>query len=655
MASTTSFRTYGDRQTAMNLKYLSDRLLDRVKQEMSWQNIPHLKRSFIVQPCALSPLGAEVVISSCYGVNNVHVYVPEAPVYPQIIEPEVIKKPYLHMKIYPDQETERTGYSLVWDIENNRFATEFGISGIVPTSQLGQFLNQTQNDSRPLFEVEDDVLFNDLLQHREVKWSDSEEAHYHVPVLLEHASADEEIPDYTLFLEESGGVVTDSEIYAEMTFTLDSTCLIECDCGGGELEFMECIKALYAGDPPTPEWITALGAASALEMSDQLLTHHEYDIFTTTWDGISNDANRNSEAGTKKYDGTPAKVRAITVMPSELKSSTTNTATLNEIDSRTDLPNRASVYENHADYTNTVIVDRCHYLSAYFFFQDYLFFEYNTQSPPLHDCIKAPLLPSFTVKTIGERPDAEFNVKVTYIADHDENRYAGGIARDPQVGWDGEYGWFHYIDNPTSYPGNELDALYYQTFELFTPIGSIGTISCKHETYQNFTWCGDWRGKAQDYHGIDSIEEQVLNLRFFFGRPTYLGCTAREAIAQVYAYDFNYHDVTAFQAIDGFGTKIPRDIYNPNHENTLRGTSSSTYSTVLGSMVKGNRQLIVGASASLNSGKALTDMERNPLLEQAVKDLFDTYYAENTLPLTEVDEDYKVELEIVTMTREREA
>lgn len=655
MASTTSFRTYGDRQTAMNLKYLSDRLLDRVKQEMSWNNIPHLKRSFIVQPCAMSPLGAEVVISSCYGVDNIHVYVPEAPVSPQVVELEVIKKPFLHMKIYPDQETERTGYSMVWDIENNRFATEFGISGIVPTSELGQFASKTTNDSRPLFEVEDDVLFNDLLQHREVKWSDSEDVHYHVPALLDHASADEEIPDYTLFLKESGGVVVDSEIYAEMTFTQDLTCLIECDCGGDALEFMECLKNLYAGDPPTPEWSAELSAAGALEISDQLLTHHEYEIATTTWDGISNDANRNSEAGTKKYDGTAAKVRSITSMPSELRTSSTMTATLHEIDSWNDLPNRPSVYENHADYSSTVIVDRCHYLSAYFLFQDYLFFEYNTQNPPLHDCTKAPILPSFTVKTIGERPDADFNVKVTYIVDHDENRYEGGKSRDPSIGWDNEYGWFHYIDNPSSYPGNELDALYYQTFEFFTPLGSIGTISCKHETYQNFTCCGDWRGKAQDYHGIDSIEEQVLNLRFFFGRPIYLGCTAREAIAQVYAYDFNYHDVTAFQAIDGFGTKIPRDIYNPNHENAKRGTSSSIYSTVLGSMVKGNRQLIVGASASLNPSKPLTEMVRNPELEQAVKDLFDTYYTENELTLTEVDEDYKVELEIVTMTREREA
>lgn len=733
MASTTSFRTYGDRQTAMNLKYLSDRLLDRVKQEMSWNKIPHLKRSFFVQPCAMSPLGAEVVISCCYGVNNIHVYVPFPPVEAAVVEPEVIERVFLHMRIYPDQETERTGYSLVWDIENNKFPVEdFGISGIVATDTIGNFTSKTKNDSTPLFKIDDEFTVNDLLQNRVVKWSDSPSIHYHVPALLDHMQADEHVY-YDLYLKNVDGVIIDQEGWVYDT-TPNPEYLTE--CGNWNVETNPtCLRDIMFGPYPDPEYPTAeedaklaayqywwhlygiyyygnyndTGGPVTLEMVDAAYAAYQdaiaaydaamavYNAYFEAWNDLfeawgnkvanenlvenlpwfknvltasanSNDQSRPQTSGTKCHDGTPANVRATWISPSFDKS-WSRYAWIPDGSGKTDYGWQGEDNYHHfldgqsyQKHVNTVIVERAHYLTAFFYFQDYLFYMYNDNIPALHDYIKAPILPSFSKKAKeNDENDTNFNVKLTSVYSEELSEFSSRFTFPPDDPYNDYYKWENTLD---TYSGNKYNKTHNHTWEFFTPLGSIGTIQSKVEQVEEYSKHGEWRGLGFYESEIKSIDSEILNVKFFWGRPSYLGAYSRNGVAQIYAYDFNYHDITNYPVMTNLGSTLDEEFYPfkgdcfvPNYANQLWQYTHFTSAKKVedDALVKGNRQLIVGAAASTNSASPLLNMTRSPELEQAVKDLFDTYYTENKLTLTEVDEDYKVELEIVTMTREREA
>jgi hypothetical protein len=732
MANTTSYRVYGDKKTAMALRYPADMLLARVKQEMSWNKIPHLKRAFIIHPCALSPLGAEVVISSCYGVDNIHVYVPLPNPMVVVPQPEVIERVFLHLKIYSkDHAEDRTGYSLVWDIENNRFPTsDFGISGIVATDTLAAFMAKTTNDSSPLFEVEDGVLFNDLLQNRVVKWSESENIHYHVPALLEYMENDEH-PYYDLYLQNVGGVITD--LYGwPYEVSIDTEYLT--DCGDWSVETNPtCLRDIMFGEYPDPEYPTAeeqaqleayqywwhlygiyyygnyndTGGPVTLQMvEDASIAYQDaiaaynaamaiYNAYFEAWvdlfeawgsrvtnekfienlpwlkrtssvDANTNDQVRPQVSGTKCYDGTVSNVRAIWLSPS-FDSSWERFTWLPGGSGAADYGWQGDDNYKHFldgqtyhEHTNTVIVERAHYLTAFFYFQDYFFHLYNSHTPALHDCIKAPILPSFSLKAKATSEDkTNFNVKLTSTYSEEVSEYevrSRFPPDDPNIDY---YKWENTLD---TYSGNKNNKTHNHIWEFFTPLGSIGTIESKVEQVEEYSKHGDLRELDFYDDEIKSIDSEILNVKFFWGRPSYLGAYSRKGIAQIYAYDFNYHDITAYPVMTNLGSTLDGkfypfrgDCFVPNYDNQLwMYPHFTSVQTVESAMVKGNRQLIVGASASTNPGTPLTEMTRNPDLEQAVKDLFDTYYEENELPLTTVDEDYKVELEIVTLKKERD-
>lgn len=653
--STTSFRPYGDKQTAQRLRYFSEQLLARVQQEMFWNKIPSLKRTFRVSPCAQSPMGAVVEVICTYGVNNINVYVPFMS-RGTVQREDFTEKIFLHLKIFPKEETERKSFSLVWDIEKDGFPVDdFGINGIVKTGSISEFLSKTVKDSKPLYGA-DGNEFNDALQERTVIWGQyetTEPARYHIPV-LEELSSREEVVDYALYLEQVGETIIDTTIWGKNPKTYDNECLTSCDCDNrqwGESEFVDCLKDVYWGNPIRETWEAELDAIADLETGQQLVTNQPALNYIETWVGMNNDKQRESLTGVYLYDETPAKVRAVSSSPSGLAEFTLMGCRPFEL-----FQNSAEGYsietEEHKTFLNSITVDRTHYLTAFLFFQDYLFYLYNTASPAIHNGIKAPILPSFSVNTAGGRPVTEFNVKLQYDMDIDIDIYTGRTTLSG--GYDPDYGWYKWIGTDDSYPGNNKKNLFYQTFEFFTPLGSIGTISCKCEAYRNYTWCGDWRGLSQNYHGIDSVQHEELNVRFFFGRPSYLGTYGTKGIAQIYAYDFNYHDITAFPIITGLQTIYEGETYlfsdqtcyYPNHDNVARITPSFDVQTVEECLVRGQRQLIVGASITTNPNTPLREMARNAKLEQAVRDLFDTYYTENSLDNTRVDEDYKVELEL---------
>jgi len=731
MISTTSFRVYGDKKVAANLKHMSEHLLSLLLQEIHWNNLSQLKRVYSIQSCTLSPMGAEIVVSSCFGVNTIQVYVPSGSAEHK--KKRTVKKVCLHLKIYSkDYSEERIGYSLIWDIAANRFPVEFGISGIVKTDMLGGFLRQTSGKSKPLFEVEDGVTFNDVLQNRVVKWSNTENIHYHVPVLLDKMDNDEH-PYYNLYLQNTNGVITDLDGWIEEN--VDGTEYLT-ECGDWSVETNPtCLRDTMFGERPDPPFPTAeieaeqvaydywwhlygiyyygnyndTGGPVTLQMVDDayqvylaaeaacdaawaarqaiidawvaLFTawgnavNNDYFVANLPWlkrfstvNSNSNDQTRPQTSGTKCYDGTVADVRTVWVSPS-FDSSWSRYAWLPSGSGAADYGWQGDDnYEHFLDgqtyheHTNTVIVERAHYLTAFFYFQDYFFHLYNSHTPALHDYIKAPILPSFSKKAKETSEDVtHFNVKLTSEYSEKTSYFEPRFTFPPDDPYNEYYKWENTLD---TYSGNKNNKIHIHTWEFFTPLGSIGTIESSVTQIEEYSKHGDWRGLAwPDASEIKSIDSELLNVKFFWGRPSYLGAYSKDGIVQIYAYDFNYHNITNYPVMtnlgftaDGVFYPFRYNCFFPNYSNQL--WSYTHFSNVKKvedeALIKGERQLIVGASASLKSGSPLTDMERNLKLENAVKELFDTYYLENNLPLTEVDEDYKVELTIVTISKEME-
>jgi hypothetical protein len=127
MVNATSYRPTGDRDSAIALQYMAERLLAQVQQEMSWNKLPHLKRSFVIQPCAMAPTGAEVIISCCYGVNNVHVFVPS--VSNVQVKEELEEKTNLDSFLFLYEDC-TYHYQYVYDLKTG------GISQVVERSKL---------------------------------------------------------------------------------------------------------------------------------------------------------------------------------------------------------------------------------------------------------------------------------------------------------------------------------------------------------------------------------------------------------------------------------------------------------------------------------------------------------------------------------------
>ena len=92
MVNVKTLKFFGDKEGCKKLLRMVYGMLDRVQLEMSWNNLPQLRRRYAIPPNIHAPHGGYVQIDCIYGVNNVEVYVvPAMPVpIPPDEEPTVV-------------------------------------------------------------------------------------------------------------------------------------------------------------------------------------------------------------------------------------------------------------------------------------------------------------------------------------------------------------------------------------------------------------------------------------------------------------------------------------------------------------------------------------------------------------------------------------
>ena len=610
MVEVKNIRYHGNREAGMRLQAMVNAMISRVRLEMMWQNLPQLRRAYTIPPNIHAPMGGKVYVSCIFGIASAHVYVPFVDVTRKKRRTRKESMLFLHIFI---QGPGRTSVSLLWDIEANDFLA--GTQGVAPTSTFESILNNSEEDYEHLYGTEE-VEVNEWLQDNTFRGV--------------FARCD----DFHFYLGESGMCPFEtSGLVPNVPTTTVQTYQSPC---WGVLDWVACVEQYeglnpgayneWAGPPEGTMW----GWQSEETACDYFAVAHIDMIFETTREHVETDGWMEDTTGALLMDGEPAKFSYQYIYPAMKTLETVTGSPL--IDG---FGNGNLSYESSNLHTKVFTTQHTNYRAAFLLFRDFLWHEYNNETPAQWDEIRGPILPSFSIDARNSQQAITFHVETTLTEE-----YA------VQGQWSLRALWYDMVEltNTRDQDVGSWDRKISAEFEMFTPVGSIGVIrDCEiHEVGSSTTLpCAGVTGT------------QSLNAKFFYGRPSYMGAYNDDALVQVYAYDYNLSETDEWTVEDGGSWSSPIETVNVQMpcghvEESLRwvydetqewGVPPATPST------RGERTLLVGASAVMGGGDP-RGKERSEKLEEAIRDLFDLFYETNSLDVTRVDDEYEMKLEL---------